>query len=257
MFLSRIDIYPIKSLDGVSVPRVRVGQGGILENDRIFAIVDSSGSYVNGKRTARIHLIRTLFDNDFREAYFQIQGETGGQNFVLHEPHRINHWLSDFFGFAVQLIGEPLRGFADDRKASGPTIVSEASLCETARWFAELSLEQVRRRFRSNLEIGGVEPFWEDRLFGTEGEVKSFRVGSVSFNGHNPCQRCVVPSRDPETGVQPEPGFQKTFMALRKRSLPSWANASRFNHYYRFAVNTSIPETESGKWLDIGDPVNV
>jgi len=44
-------------------------------------------------------------------------------------------------------------------------------------------------------------------------------------------------------------------MEMRREKLPEWSNAQRFNHYYRFAVNTSITESEAGKWLRIGDPV--
>jgi len=255
MLLSRIDLFPIKSLDGVSVTEARITGGGILEHDRIYAIVDGHGSYLNGKRTDRVHLIRTIFADGYREASFWIQGETRKQHFVLDEPSRINRWLSDFFGFSARLICEPTAGFADDRSASGPTLVSEASLQEIVRWFPELSLEGSRRRFRSNLEIADGEPFWEDRLFGPAAELKSFKIGKVSLIAHNPCQRCVVPTRDPESGNHTIPGFQRTFMALRRESLPRWANLDRFNHYYRFAVNTSIPRSEAGKSIRLGDPV--
>jgi uncharacterized protein YcbX len=139
--------------------------------------------------------------------------------------------------------------------ASGPTIVSEGSLQEVARWFPGLTVEAARRRFRTNLELDRAEPFWEDRLFGGSDELKPFRIGKVSFRGHNPCQRCVVPSRDPESGIQSIQSFQKVFMAARNGSLPPWANRDRFNHYYRFAVNTSIPASEVGKILRVGDTV--
>ena len=46
-------------------------------------------------------------------------------------------------------------------------------------------------------------------------------------------------------------------MALRKKRLPSWANAERFNHFYRFAVNTSIPASEEGKHLRAGDSIRL
>ena len=59
MVLSRIELFPIKSLDGVSVVAARINSAGILEHDRVYAIVDATGSYVNGKRTDRVHLIRT------------------------------------------------------------------------------------------------------------------------------------------------------------------------------------------------------
>jgi uncharacterized protein YcbX len=257
MVLSRIDLFPIKSLDGVSVASARINCAGLLEHDRVYAIVDAAGAYVNGKRTNRVHLIRTTFAKDYREASFWIQGETQKQSFVLNEPGRISRWLSDFFGFAVQFVCEPINGFADDRVASGPTIVSEGSLQEIVRWFPELTLEGARRRFRGNLEFGGAEPFSEDRLFGAPNELKPFRIGDISFLGHKPCQRCVVPSRDPESGIQSVPSFQKTFMALREKCLPPWANIDRFDHYYRFAVNTSIPSSEAGKLLRVGDPVHL
>jgi len=46
-------------------------------------------------------------------------------------------------------------------------------------------------------------------------------------------------------------------MALRERTLPRWSNAARFDHYYRFAVNTSIPLSEAGKILQVGDAVHL
>lgn len=78
----------------------------------------------------------------------------------------------------------------------------------------------------------------------------------MRFLAHNPCQRCIVPSRDPDTGEVIQ-GFQKTFAELRKSQLPEWADVRRFNHFYRFAVNTSIPPTEAGKRLRVGDALVV
>jgi uncharacterized protein YcbX len=170
----------------------------------------------------------------------------------LDDPARVSQWLSDFFGLPVVLRYEPKKGFPDDHTAFGPTITSEASLRTIQGWFPEMTLESVRRRFRTNLELTGGEPFGEDRLFGAPDELKPFRIGAVNFFGHNPCQRCVVPTRDPDSG-QATGDFQKKFMELRKKHLPEWANAQRFNHFYRFTVNTSIPPTEAGKQLRAGD----
>ncbi len=151
------------------------------------------------------------------------------------------------------------KGFPDDRIAFGPTIASEASLQEMhpGNWFPELTLESLRRRFRTNLELGGGEVFCEDRLFGAPEELKPFRIGAVLFAGHNPCQRCVVPTRDPDSG-EPVTEFQKKFMQLRKEHLPEWANVQRFNHFYRFAINTSIPPSEAGRTsLRVGDALTL
>jgi uncharacterized protein YcbX len=250
MHLSRIWIFPIKALDGIAVDASTITSGGILEHDRIYAIMDSEGKVVNGKRTARVHDLRCAFDSDLNEV--QLWDKDGSpRQFRLRETAQINKWLSDFFGFSVGLQHDAQKGFPDDRIAYGPTIVSDASLQEIQRWYPELTVESVRRRFRANLELSGGEAFCEDRLFGAPEELKPFHIGSVLFAGHNPCQRCVVPTRDPDSG-EPVVEFQKKFMQLRKEHLPEWANAQRFNHFYRFAINTSIPPSEAGKKLRVG-----
>jgi uncharacterized protein YcbX len=254
MQLCRIHIFPIKSLDGVAVEEARVTSGGILENDRVYAIMDRDDKVVNGKRTALVHELRCAFDAAIKEVRLWPAGGSPAQ-FHLGDPAGIGKWLSDFFGFAVILRHDPEKGFPDDRIAFGPTITSEASLRAVQQWYPELSLESVRRRFRTNLELAGGEGFCEDRLFGAPDELKPFQIGPVKFSGHNPCQRCVVPTRDSESG-KPVAEFQKQFMRLRKEHLPEWADARRFNHFYRFAVNTSIPPSEAGKRLRIGDALS-
>jgi uncharacterized protein YcbX len=255
--LGRIDIFPIKSLDGISVSVARVTSAGILENDRAYAIVDAQGKYVNGKREARIHRLRCRYDATVSEVEMRLQDSAASERFVLSEPEPLGRWLSGYFGYLVSLSSDLVAGFPDDREAFGPTVVSTASLTAIAGWYPGLDVETVRRRFRSNLELEGEEapPFIEDGLFGEPGELKPFAIGSLRLLGHNPCQRCVVPTRDPETG-EGLSGFQKEFMERRKLSLPAWANALRFNHYYRFAVNTSIPPSEAGKSIRVGDAVN-
>ena len=251
MQLGRITIFPIKSLDGVPVETARITRGGILENDRIYAIYDADGKVVNGKRTPRVHELRCEFDAQIAEVRLGRDGESPAQ-FQLDDPLPLGKWLGNFFGFQVVLRHEPQKGFPDDAKAFGPTVVSEASLRRVQSWFPEMTLASARRRFRANLELSDGEPFCEDRLFGAPDELKPFHIGAVNFLGHNPCQRCVVPTRDPDT-AQGITDFQKKFMRLRQEQLPAWANAQRFNHFYRFAVNTSIPPTEAGKPLRIGD----
>jgi uncharacterized protein YcbX len=70
-------------LDGVSVAEARIDPSGILEHDRIYAILDADGAYVNGKCTDRVHLIRTTFAEDYREATFWIPGESQKQTWFL------------------------------------------------------------------------------------------------------------------------------------------------------------------------------
>jgi uncharacterized protein len=258
--LSRIEIFPIKSLDAVALAEARITPGGILEDDRVYAVVDAAGRVVNGKRTDQIHRLRCSFDlpvkSPIREVCLGVAGDGAPTRFNLDEPSRIECWMSEFFGFPVTLRHDPLKGFPDDPAAFGPTICSEASLRRVQQWYPDLTLESVRRRFRTNLELEGGAAFSEDRLFGAPDELRCFGIGPVQFLGHNPCQRCVVPTRDPESGA-PVHGFQRTFAELRKESLPVWVDARRFNHFYRFAVNTSIPASQAGKRLRVGDALVV
>jgi uncharacterized protein len=57
--LSKILVYPIKSLDGVEVSQAQILEGGALANDREFAMFDEAGKYVNAKRTEKIHGLRS------------------------------------------------------------------------------------------------------------------------------------------------------------------------------------------------------
>ncbi len=251
MRIAKIVIFPIKSLDGASVDAVTLTEGGILQHDRVWAIFDQAGRVVNGKRNARVHELRCEFDSEIHSVRMWQTNQAPVQ-FTLDNLAPMTRWLGEFFGFPVELQREPAKGFPDDLTAFGPTIISDASLREIQSWFPELTVESLRRRFRANIELTDCEPFGEDRLFGAPDELKPFTLGAVNFFGHNPCQRCVVPTRDPDSG-QGTSEFQKKFMEHRKRTLPAWSDARRFNHFYRFAINTSVPPGEGGKYLRVGD----
>jgi uncharacterized protein len=259
--LTQIVIYPIKSLDGTIVDRSKISAGGALAFDRRWAIVDDKGKIVNAKRTAKIQQLRSQFDFVEPEHRLLINLHTA-ENPTIYtfclttELSELARWLSEFFGFTVSLSENAIVGFPDDLNAYGPTIVSTATLESVCEWFPDLDLAEVRRRFRTNLEIGGVPAFWEDRLFGASGTVVDFQLGSVRFYGVNPCQRCIVPTRNSLTG-EIAPKFQQIFSQQRQQTLPAkvngWMGLVRFNHFYRLAVNTQIPLVEAGKFLNTGD----
>jgi uncharacterized protein len=253
--VAKILIYPIKSLDGVAVNQAKILHSGSLQYDRELAIVDEQGKIVNGKRTDKIHLVRSRFDLQNRTVSLQVLG-TKKQLFQLDEERKaIAAWFSDFFGFQVKLQENLIVGFPDDLKAAGPTVISSATLAEVASWFSGVSVDEIRRRFRANIEIDDTPPFWEDQLFAEKGDILSFEVGKVQFEGIYPCQRCPVPTRDAFTG-KADPDFEKIFVEKRQETLPKWAKLSQFNHFYRLSVNTKIPESEAGKILKIGDVVS-
>jgi MOSC domain-containing protein len=259
-FLSIIRIHPIKSLDPVAIPESRIGPAGGLAWDRVWALYAADGRWINGKRTAAIHLIRARFAPDFR--FVELSAAAGPADLKTARfafptgTAGAAEWFTRYFGEPVS-VRFAEQGFPDDTLAPGPTVVSTASLETVCRWFPEISLEQARRRFRTSLEIGGMPPFGEDQLFADEpGKTVRFRIGDVWFEGSNPCARCAVPPRDPVTG-KPIEAFQKQFAELRRGKLPASTPASRFDHFYRFAVNTRVAASEVGKVLRTGDPLSV
>jgi uncharacterized protein YcbX len=255
-YLARIDIFPIKSMDGVSVPQATVLESGALECDRAYALLDAQDRFINGKRAAAIQRLRTRFTPDFSSVTLSKAESSQEVTFHLHnQQQELEAWLSDYFQQPVTLANNPSTGFPDDTQAAGPTVISTATLETVASWYSGISVEEVRRRFRTNLEIGGVPPFWEDQLFSADGQPVPFTIGDVVLEGVNPCQRCIVPTRAADTG-QATSDFQTVFSRQRAATLPPWTHPARFNHFYRLAVNTNIPQ-QPHNTLTTGDLVQL
>ena len=251
-YLSRIILYPVKSLDGQEVSEAVVMRNAGLRHDREYSLLDESGGVLNAKRLGEA-LVRIRSRYDFGFGEIALRDGAGEDTFNLErERARLEEWFSGHLGQSVSLAHDPERGFPDDLDAPGPTLISTSTLTEVASWFG-LDLDEVRRRFRPNLEIGGVPPFWEDRLYGPAGKAVPFRIGEVAFEGLKPCARCTVPSRDSRSGEIREPGFAKIFAEKRQATLPEWADKGRFDHFYRLSVNTRVPESEAGKELQVSD----
>lgn len=256
--LSRILVYPVKSLDGLERASVGLLPSGALALDRTWALFDAQGAVVNGKRHAAVHRLRATVDA--RGETVSLRDEAGRglepETFALAETcQSLEAWLRRYFGFPVGLRRNVEVGYPDDLESPGPTVISVATLREIGRWFG-LTIEQVRARLRTNLEIDGVPPFWEDRLFAAKGSTVRFRVGEVVLEGVNPCQRCAVPPRDPVTGANDET-FVRRFTELRDRTLPAWSTRERFNHFYRVAINTRLSSETGGRTIRVGDRIEI
>lgn len=241
--IGELRVHPIKALDPVSLEKVRVLPSGALEHDRRWALFDERGQFVNGKNRVAIHSIHVEYDLDLLEVSLD-----GGAYSLERQSRLIAKWFSERLNEPVTLREAPETGFPDDTSSPGPTFVSRGSLESVAEWF-DLDLEETRLRFRTNVELCGVDPFWEDHLYG-----HCFTVGHLEFEAVNPCQRCVVPSRHPVSGVVLS-GFQRRFADRRQSSLPAAAEARFFNHYYRLAVNTRLAKPSDHATLQRGDAV--
>ena len=275
--------YPMKSLDGVAVERAELGPSGALRGDRSYALVEAgvdpetasvggNGGYVNGKREPAIHRLRASYElagaTDATPTAVTLErparvvdGDTvpaDEERFALPEDAaELEAWIGEYLGYAVDLVADDAGGFPDDRAAPGPTVVSRATLRTVAGWFDGIAdATEARRRLRPNLVIADAPAFWEDRLFADHGEGVRFTVGDVDVVGVNPCQRCVVPSRHPDTGETLD-GFRETFVSNRRDTMPEWTGSDRFDHDFRLMVNTVVPERSWGSTVGVGDGIGI
>ena len=251
--IERITVFPVKGLDGTDLDFAEILSGGTLAHDREFALFDSEGEVINGKRTEAVHELRTAFDPD--SARLSIGTPDGArQQFVLdrqEECDRAEEWLADFFGVDLSLERDQSLGYVD-RRDMGPSVISTATIETVASWFEELSTESARRRLRANVEVSDVPPFWEDRFVGEN--APAFEAGGIRFEGVTPCGRCVVPERDPDTG-EPIAEFRERFVRKRRATFPDWADDGAFDHHYTVMLIARVPEDDRGKRLSVGDPV--
>jgi uncharacterized protein YcbX len=256
-YLQRISIYPVKSLDGISPETAVVSESGCLKWDREFAIFDKEGKYVNGKSHPGIHLLRAEFNMDDHEMVLSGPENMNRSSFHLQEDRKeIDAWLSDFFNQQVSLLQNQEGKFMDDPDLGHVTVAGTASFNSVSSWFSITDPEEVRRRLRVTLEISGLDAFAEDGLFADKGRVVRFKIGDVNMLGMRPRERCVVPTRHPET-AQVTHAFPKIFAEKRKASLPDASLLESYGHYYYFSVDAVIPGTEAGKMIKVGDELTI
>jgi uncharacterized protein YcbX len=252
--IAGLRVYPVKGLDGEAVERAALRPGGTLAGDRAFALVDGAGDPVNAKDFPELHGFAT--DHDPGSETLAVTGPDGDRReFDLEtEADAAGDWFAAHLGADLSLARDDRGAGFVDRPSMGPSVVSTATLEAVASWFDDLDVESVRRRLRANVEVGGVPAFWEDRFVG--GDAPAFEAGGVRFEGVTPCNRCVVPSRDPDTG-EPVEEFRQTFLEGRERTFPEWADWDAFDHYYAVMILAQAPDLDGDEVLAVGDDVTV
>jgi len=255
-FVSRIRIYPIKSLDPVELQEAEVGTHS-LRYDREFALLTQDGRFMNGKRSGRVNELKATYDLPNYGVIFSERKRGPAHSFhLLNDQSAVEKYLSDFFGEPISLIQNREGQLMDIPTASSVTIVSEASMQSLHKDFEDRTLENVRLRFRATIELGGVTPYWEENLVGEPGIGMRFTIGEVDMIGVSPRARCNVPPRDPFTG-QTDKTFVRRMMKSRENSLPAKSPIPAYGNLYHLTINTYLSETQKGKRLRVGDPVKI
>jgi uncharacterized protein YcbX len=254
--ISRIRIYPIKSLDPVELQEAEVGVYS-LRYDREFAMLTPDGHFMNGKRSGRVNELKTTYDlPNYGVTFSERVGGADRSFHLLNEKSKIEAYMSDFFGTAISLVQSKNGQLMDIPTTSSVTILSEASLQSLHEEFSDLSLEDMRLRFRATIELRGVDPYWEENLIGKPGVGMRIMLGDVEMIGVSPRARCNVPPRDPLTGIT-DKTFVKRMIKSRENTLPKNSHLPDYGSLYHLSIDTYIPESQKGKFLRVGDELKI
>lgn len=164
--LSRITIYPVKSLDGMTLEKALIAEGGCVLHDREFVMTDEAGKFITGKTNPLVHSLRSEVDFEKNVISFRTTNETSWRAFHLaDEKEAIESFLSGYFGFRTILLQNQTGRFMDIPDISGVTILSTSSLQEVASWFNDMDLGETRKRFRATLELQAAPAFGKTTCF--------------------------------------------------------------------------------------------
>ena len=254
--ISHIRIYPIKSLDGIELQSVEVGVRSLL-HDREFAMLAADGRFVNGKRTGRVNQLQANFDLSNYQVSFSERGRSDQTSFhLINDREKIGTWLSDFFGLTITFLHNREGRLMDVPDKSCVTLLSTESLEYLSKNMTSYTISDLRQRFRATLEIAEVSPFWEEKLAGRDGRPVHFRVGDVRIAGIKLRARCNVPPQDLMTGDL-DKSFVKKMIAARDKNVPDWSMVRELPSLYHLTVDCFIPDTEKGKFINVGDQVEI
>ena len=209
--VTRISIAPVKSLALVHPDEVMLEQGGVVGNRR-FWLRDEQRALYGGKRDGTMLRIHPAWDEATRQLALtfpdgeRINGVVELGDPVVAELYRLprsSHRVIGPWEEAIsRYVGRPLTFlWADDSavdrtpQGGAVSLVSQASL-ERLREEAGVEAAIDGRRFRMLFEIDGVQAHEEDGWMSSEVQIGE---ATVVFNGD--IGRCVVTSRDPDTGV--------------------------------------------------------
>jgi hypothetical protein len=190
------------------VPEIELGELG-ARGDREFCVIDERDRMLNGKQIGELHLVQPAFYAAEDELALTFPDGTVASDrvgygetieirfFSRRVPARVleGPWaqaLSEFAGRSLRL-GKPEIGVDRGRRGAA-SLVSRASLQRLAEVAETESVDP--RRFRMLIEIGGVSAHEEDSWVG-----RRVRPGGALVAMHGHVGRCLVTSRDPESGV--------------------------------------------------------
>lgn len=268
MELSEINIYPIKSLAGISLNESVVEEKG-LQFDRRWMLVDEKGMFFTQREfpkmaTMKVSLenekLKVICESESVEIPFEPNSDErinvtvwGSRCKAVSYDETINGWFSDILQTNCKLVVMP----EDSRRKVNPfyavrkfedvvsfadgypvLLIGEGSLNDlNNRLFDPIPMN----RFRPNLVVKDSEAFAEDKW-------KKIKVGEVIFHLVKPCARCVMTTIDQQTGILDGKEPLKTLSTYR---LVKSKGESKIN----FGQN--LIAENFGKTVKIGDKIEI
>ena len=279
MHISEINIYPIKSLAGISVEAAMVEDRG-LRYDRRWMLTTPDGMFFTQREFPRMATLSVWIEEDgsglgvaadrFGDVFVPMDADSDKRQQVTIWGSvcegavygaALNEWFSDVLGTNCQLVKMPedtcrsinprfdrggdIVSFADGYPLM---VLSEASLADLN---SRLETPLPMNRFRPNLVIAGADAFAED-------DWKSVRIGDAEFRSTKLCERCVITTVDQARGEFAGKDPLKTLATYRigknvipdrYESLGVGANAVLFGQNL---VGESVGES-----ISVGDEITV
>ncbi|WP_305422105.1 hybrid-cluster NAD(P)-dependent oxidoreductase [Photobacterium leiognathi] len=214
--LSQLNVFPVKSIAGISQSQAWVEKQG-MAFDRRFMVAKPSGDMVTARKYPQMVKVKAaLFADGLVLSYgdkshlslkykdFLMQDTSStvwADTFIAYTTtEQANAWFSDIIGESVQLLftGEQSNrvrpkiqqnvSFADGYPL---LVISEASLQALNERSSE---HHTMDQFRTNLVVSNTEAFAEDGW-------KRIRIGEVEFEAVKPCARCILTTIDPKSAT--------------------------------------------------------
>ncbi|HEY7196706.1 MAG TPA: MOSC N-terminal beta barrel domain-containing protein [Gaiellaceae bacterium] len=207
--IARLSITPVKGLALHHPDRIRVERTGVPGN-REFFLVDRAGRLFNAAKHGEIMQITAEYDadTDFLTVHFP-DGATLSEQIHVGEQIPTNFWgrgvpgryvngsfadaFSSYVGRPVRLVRATTVGGAFD--VGVLTFLSDGSVAELARQAGTGHIDP--RRFRMLVDLAGCEPHEEDTW-----NRRAFRIGTALVRFGGPVPRCVITTKDPDTGLR-------------------------------------------------------
>jgi uncharacterized protein YcbX len=203
-------VTPVKGTRLRALESVALGRCGVRE-DRRFFLIDDRDRMVNGKHLGELTTVVADYSEEDRRLRIELPDGRVVEDEVRHDgavstrfssgtlEARVvsgpwSHALSAHAGERLRLVEAGDEGAVDRGAAGAASLISRASL----RRLAEAALQERVdvRRFRMLIEVDGVAAHEED---GWVGRTVTVGEAVIGFEGH--VGRCLITSRDPDTGT--------------------------------------------------------